>query len=331
MTRALPLILLVLAASGAFAAPVTEIHYVMGTYFRITAEHPDGISTRAAVHRCFAAARHYDALFSRFDASSELSRLNASSAAPGSVTVSQDFAALLKRALALRQATGGAFDPGVGALTRLWRETSEWPARTTLEAVRRTGGRGSLQVVDRTLTRHADVLIDLDGIAKGWAVDRCVSELRSAGVERALLSFGESSLYAIGAPLGTKGWDVMLRDLSTHRALGTLRLRDQAASVSAVFGHERRIGGRRVGHIIDPRNGLPLQSLAMAVVVADSATDAEAFSKALLIRVDRPRRDSRWVTGALLITADGVRRTGRIAFTRFESTPPIDAAAEPLR
>jgi thiamine biosynthesis lipoprotein len=315
------------------AATVTEVRYVMGTYFRMTAEGVDEQHTRAALQRCFTTARDFDTRFSRFDAHSELSRLNGNADDRMPATVSSEMAALLQASVQLRAATDGAFDVGAGALTRLWRSASEWPSAQAIAEARDAGGDGAFELTGTTLRRRAGVAIDLDGVAKGWAVDRCVMQLRSDGIKRAFLSFGESSLYALGAPVGTRGWEVTLRDLDGERALGTLTLRDAAASVSAVFGHERQVGTRRVGHIVDPRSGLPLTSPALAVVVAPSATDAEAFSKALLVDGDvrTDGRAARRMTGGLLVRPARIRHLGQIAFRPFAGARPIAAAAEPLR
>jgi thiamine biosynthesis lipoprotein len=56
-----------------------------------------------------------------------------------------------------------------------------------------------------------------------------------------------------------------------------------ALSTSASFGQSGRVGGRRIGHIIDPRTGEPLLRPAQATVIAPSGAEAEAWSKALLV------------------------------------------------
>jgi FAD:protein FMN transferase len=98
------------------AAPRTQVHYIMGTYLRVTA---DGAGAAAAMTECFREARRLDGVFSRWSETSELSRLNA--AAPGAEAMSPDMAGLLARSLALATATDGAFDVRVGPLTALWR------------------------------------------------------------------------------------------------------------------------------------------------------------------------------------------------------------------
>ncbi len=322
--------LLVVTATAA-AASVREIHYVMGTYYSIAIEHADSSAARAAARRCFADARRLERLFSRYDAASELSRLNAS--AQETVDVSEELAALLRQALRLREETGGAFDVAVGRLTDLWRTTAVWPSETEVTGAL-PGPVPALQLAGRTLRRASGVRIDLDGIAKGWAVDRCVAELRRSGMRRALISFGESSVYGMGAP-EEHAWEVTVRDIHGSGAVGSVHLRDQALSVSAVLGRERTIGGRQIGHIIDPRSGSPLTSPAMVAVVAATATAAEAYSKALLIE-GMPGGSASTLraapgVGAVFLSPDAIRSRGRIAFERYPHVLPIAPAQEPLR
>lgn len=330
-----------LGARATLAAPVSEVHYTMGTYFSIRTEGMPEAPARAAMRQCFTEARRLEGIFSRFDRGSELSRLNADSEARRA-RLSETMADLLRRALLLRDATGGTFDVTIGALTALWRDSATWPAATT---IRRDGIGDRLDRVglhDRELLRiRPGVQLDFDGVAKGYAVDRCVALLRAAGVGRALVSLGESSQYALGAPDGQRGWTVLVRGTAPGMVLGTLRLRDQALSASAVLGHSRELAGHRVGHIIDPETGRPLRDNALAVVVADNATDAEAYSKAVLIwgsrgrghfaaRLERSPLPS--LAGALYVDDGKVTgwRGNAIQFRPYRRPRPLTAAEEPL-
>jgi thiamine biosynthesis lipoprotein len=260
------------AAPAASPAPFTEIHWVMGTFLRVTAEGP---GARAAARACFDDARRLDRTFSRFDPASELTHVHA---AAGTVTdVSPDFARLLAAALRLGDATGHAFDATAGALTALWRDGGAPSATDRLTA--RSRPNGAVQLDGRRLRLAPGVRLDFDGIAKGYATDACAARLRAAGVRRALVSFGESSLVAIGAPHGDDAWALDVRGPEPGTLAGTLRLRDAAASVSAT----RTDDGPAVGRIVDPRSGDAVAAPAVAVVTAASATDAEALTKALLV------------------------------------------------
>ena len=126
--------------------------------------------------------------------------------------------------------------------------------------------------------------VDLGGIAKGFALDRIAAHWRreARGDVDALLSFGQSSVWALGTAPGDVGWRLALRD-ADGELTGTVTLRDQAFSVSSSLGQWTEIGGRRYGHVIDPRTGLPLELGAQAAVLAPNATTAEVLSTALLV------------------------------------------------
>jgi thiamine biosynthesis lipoprotein len=134
----------------------------------------------------------------------------------------------------------------------------------------------------RVALDRAGVVVDLGGVAKGYALDGMVPLLRARGIRGALLSFGQSSTEAVGAPSGGEGWRLLARGPG-EEILGVLTLRDQALSVSSSFGQWLEVGGERFGHVIDPRTGRPLTQPRESLIVAPDATLAEALSKALLI------------------------------------------------
>jgi thiamine biosynthesis lipoprotein ApbE len=109
-----------------------------------------------------------------------------------------------------------------------------------------------------------------------------VRERLGDGVAAALLSFGQSSTWAIGRPPNAPGWRLLVRGAEGGFA-GVITLCDRALSVSGTLGQWSEIGGQRYGHVIDPRTGQPLTHAREALVVARDATLAEALSKALLV------------------------------------------------
>ncbi len=328
---------LVTRSGAAWAAADTQVHYVMGTYLRITAG-SDGAA--AAMAACFRDARRLDAVFSRWSDSSELSRLNA--AAPGTQTVSADMAELLARSRALADATGGAFDVAVGPLTALWRRP-ERPTPTEIAAARAAAARDAVRIEGDRVTLAPGARLDFDGIAKGWAVDACVRRLRGAGVSSALVSLGESSLYALGAPAGEAHWPLAVRGTDPETVVGWLRLRDAGASVSATHGSDGTAASR-VAHVIDPHRGRPVEDDAVAVVVASSATAAEAWTKALLVwgRDGVPRARAGGAEAAVYVTpgavtadAGGRARSGSsvssVRWAPLAAPRVLAAREEPLR
>jgi thiamine biosynthesis lipoprotein len=169
--------------------------------------------------------------------------------------------------------------------------TGHAPDPTQLEQARKCIGMSLVQFdEERQTVRFAreGVMIDLGAIGKGFAIDRAANLLREDGAESALIHGGTSTVYAIGKPMDGDTWKVAVANaLGTPHAdsakLPTITLRDEALSVSAVWGRSFEKDGKMLGHVIDPRTGEPCQTAQLATVVTKSATDSDALSTALLI------------------------------------------------
>jgi thiamine biosynthesis lipoprotein len=280
---------LALACASPPPVEVSDGRYVMGTVLEITLEARSEALARQALEELFALAQRLDALLSRHDPASELSRLNAA-AGGAALPVDPELARILEASLAYSRLTQGAFDVTVGPLVALWTRAAEHgrlPSADELARAREQVGAQGVRVAGGAVELAGPgVSIDLGGIAKGWALDRMLPRLRARGIGSALLSFGQSSVWALGAPAGAPGWRLLARG-PDGGALGVLSLADRALSVSGSLGQFVEIEGRRYGHVLDPRSGLPLQRRRQALVVAPDATLAEALSKGLLILGER--------------------------------------------
>jgi thiamine biosynthesis lipoprotein len=122
--------------------------------------------------------------------------------------------------------------------------------------------------------------LDLGGIGKGYAVDRLIELFQTAGVSRAFINFGESSLYMLGAPPDARGWPILVRGLAQEEVLGILWCAHGALSTSHSLGKRLATGA---SHILDPRAGVPLRHPCLSTILAPSATLAEALSTAVLV------------------------------------------------
>jgi thiamine biosynthesis lipoprotein len=316
-------------APGPEAAPtvVTDGRYAMGTVLEVSVVAADPARARAAIAEAFAIAAALEARLSNWDPGSALMRLNAA-AGRGPQPVDPELARVLAASLALSQRTRGAFDVTVGPAVQLWRaaaERSRLPSARERARARAVVGARNLRLDPAAGTAElvrAGASVELGGIAKGWALDRMAEALRAAGVTAALLSFGQSSLWAIGAPPGEPGWRLLVRRPDGGFA-GVATLRDRAVSVSGSVGQWVEIGGRRFGHVIDPRSGEPLVRAAQAVVLAPDAAAAEAFSKALLVLAPEEALallEAEPGCEALLLEGDGRRyeTSGWAAASHFE-------------
>lgn len=264
--------------------------FAMGTALEISLYGDDLAALARARDAVFAEAHRLDALLSNWSDQSDVSRLNRA-AGEGAVAVDAAVFDLLSASVRHSIETRGSFDVTVGPLVALWSRAGErnaLPSRREIDDARARVGAARIALLpDARIALPEGMAIDVGGIAKGFAVDRAVPILREAGIESALLNFGQSSSFALGAPPGSPdGWRLLARAPEGGFA-GVLTLRDRALSVSGSLGQWSEIEGRRYGHVIDPRSGLALVALREALVLAPDATRAEALSKALLVLGER--------------------------------------------
>ena len=274
--------------SASAAEWVSDGRYRMGTVLELTLVAPAGGAARAreTLERGFATVAELDGLLSRFDPDSDVSRLNAQ-AGRGLQPVDPRTSELLDFCGLAATLTRGSFDVTVGPLVGLWTTAAaadRLPDERELSAALRLVGAGRIRVESdgRAGLEVEGMAIDLGGVAKGFALDIVAGELREAGLDRALLSFGRSSVWGLGAPPDAAGWRLLL-EAPNGGYSGVVELRDRALSVSSSLGQWSEIAGRRYGHIVDPRSGRPLDRGKQAAVVARSAALAEVLSTALLV------------------------------------------------
>ena len=97
--------------------------------------------------------------------------------------------------------------------------------------------------------------------------------LRRRDVAAALVSSGGSTIYALGAPPGRDGWDVMIQDpIDPGKIAFTVQLKDRALSVAGSSEKSFEAGGITYSHIMDPRAGRPAQGVLSVAVLASSGT-----------------------------------------------------------
>ncbi|GIV21375.1 MAG: FAD:protein FMN transferase [Armatimonadota bacterium] len=270
----------------------------MGCDFEVFAFGEERGLLRSAAEAAVEEIERIEQLLSHYLPESEISYLNAH-AAIEPVRVHPEVFALIERALRLSEETQGAFDITVMPLIQCWgffAGVGQIPdAQTVAQAVERVGS-SRLLLNTENLTVAFDregVQVHLGAIGKGYAVDKAIEVLRDAGVEAAMVHGGHSSVRAYGTPPDTGGWQINLpHPLYPERSLAHLLLRNRAISTSSATEQYFERGGRRYGHILDPRTGLPVENNLLCVsVLADEAAVTDALSTAFFVLGERGVRE----------------------------------------
>jgi thiamine biosynthesis lipoprotein len=218
---------------------------------------------------------------------SPLTRLNETP--PGvEVALDRELGSTLAAAFAWSARTERAFDPTVLPLVMAWdlRGAGRIPTNgELLAALEATGtGRFRLDPERGTAVRlDARAGIDSGAWAKGYALDRAAERLREAAIENALLDLGGQAL-ALGRDSDGKAWTIAIaHPRGRERPVVTLALSEASASTSGNSERGRVVGGRRIGHLLDPRTGQPANDFGSVTVVASSAFLADVLSSALFV------------------------------------------------
>jgi thiamine biosynthesis lipoprotein len=239
----------------------------MGTWFEARLVGADAAHLADVAEAVLDEIARLDGRLSRFDPTSEISRINRA-AARSPVRVDRDLVALLEICRHAWHATAGAFD--VTATGR----SPAGAARPSFAHVVLDPARHSVHF------EHPAVQLDLGGLGKGYALDRAAAILAAHGVTRALLHGGTSSVLARGTDERGRPWLVGIRDPWAEGddvEAARLPLGDCALSCSTAL-----TPGRAESDIVDPGTGATLTRQAGCVVTAPAAVEAEILSTALL-------------------------------------------------
>jgi len=228
---------------------------------------------------------------------SEIRRFNAIDTTDKTLTVSRDFYTVLVLAEKIYRLTEGAWDGTLEPVIDLWGfgpsgrrdEGSRLP--TEQEIKKRLSTIGFDQVVispDRTVRKkNADIAIDLNSIAKGFAVDQIAILLKEKGIDNFLVEIG-GEMIASGVKADAKNWRVGINlprtDAAYDNVYKILQLHGKAMATSGDYRNFFEVNGKRYSHVFDPRSGYPVENgVVSASVIADTCGFADGLATALMV------------------------------------------------
>jgi thiamine biosynthesis lipoprotein len=257
----------------------------MGLPVRLVLYAPGRSIAESGARAAFGRIAQLDRIMSDYRPDSELSGLIDRAGTP--VHVSRDLLAVMRRALAVAAATDGAFDPSVGPLVALWRESrlsQRLPDAATLASARSRVGWRRIGIDERrsTIELPPGMRLDLGGVAKGYILQEAIRTLRGLRVPSALAEAGGDIVVGDAPPEGT-GWTVEAPGAGARFAERASRLANAALATSGGTAQFVEVDGIRYSHVIDPRTGLGVTSDVLAYVIAPDAALADALATALTV------------------------------------------------
>ena len=146
------------------------------------------------------------------------------------------------------------------------------------------------------------LLVDLGGIAKGFAVDRAVEILKRNRVIAGIVNAGGDLRV-----FGSASQLVHLRHpAQPKRAAGTVRLRERAIATSGIYFARTKNRGRCVSPMLNGRTGRAARDLISVTVGAANCMMADALTKVVFaLREQAAPLLARYSADALLLEQNG--------------------------
>ncbi len=266
----------------------------MDTFITITVVSDSSERAEAAIDAAFDEIKRLELLINYYSPDSELSAINRA-AGKSSVKVSDDTLEMLQMALDISDRTGGAFNPAIGSVIKLWdfsRQAEEHavPSKESINKVVTLIDYRKVKIDDKkseVFLQEEGMELDLGGIAKGYAADKAVEAIKSKGIKAALVAIaGDIKGYGI-RPDG-EAWRVGVQNPRQNdkddELLTSLYLNDEAISTSGDYFRFFTKEGKRYHHIIDPRTGYPAESNVISVsVIASEGYVSDGISTGVFV------------------------------------------------
>lgn len=277
-----------------------------------------GDKAAPAMAEAFAEMERVNSLFNNYDNASEIAAVNRQ-AGGSAVAVSPETMELLQAAKYYSGLSGGAYDITVGPLLKLWGFARENPGRTggeptatQIRKARALVGCNALELTDRPPARtarlpKAGMWIDTGSLSKGYCADRAIAVLKKHGVSGALVAAG-GTICTLGRKPDGSAWKVAVRHPRKEDFMTFVPVVDASISTSGDYERFYKKKGRRVGHIIDPRTGRPVERMQSVSVIAKTGLATDALSTTLFVLGPEKAKaliDRLPDTSALMVTADG--------------------------
>jgi len=268
---------------------------IMGTFAHVVAVAEDLGTAKKCVRAALEEIRKVDDLMSDYKSDSEISLVN-NLAYEKAVQVSDSTYEVLQRSIKFSKMTDGAFDITVGPLVDLFRKAKESkvaPSEQQIAQAKSKVGFEKLKLDSENMTvqfTDEGMVLDLGGIAKGYAIDKAIEAAQSSGAIGAMVDIGGDVRCFGLPPRDREHWLIGLQDPNSAiegMEGGGLRLvlkiTNTAVATSGDYQQFVIIEGKRYSHIMNRNTGTSAEGLSSVTIIANNATDADALATSVSV------------------------------------------------
>lgn len=227
-----------------------------------------------------------EALYSRYNPNSFLSKINQVASVGGAINVDEETASLLDYAATCYEQSDGLFDITSGLLRRAWKfDQGKLPEQSLIDELLVKVGWHKVSWQRPVLSFDMPGMeIDFGGVVKEYAVDRAASLCYSQGIKHGIVNLG-GDIKIIGPRADGSPWRIGIRHPRSKDALlDTLLLYEGALASSGDYERCIMVNGVRYGHVLNPKTGWPVRHLAAVSVVGDFCVVAGSASTIAMLK-----------------------------------------------
>jgi thiamine biosynthesis lipoprotein len=270
---------------------------LLGTFVEITARGREEALLLRGIQAGFDAIERVNRLMSFHDPLSDVSRMNGD-AFPKGVIVHPWTWQIMKASKRFAEESDGTFDIAVAPLLTKW----NYLPRRCYQFSPTASSRDIFLGCNYEVFFRRGLIVDLGGIAKGFAVDRAVDALKENKIECGIVNAG-GDLRAFGSASQL----IHLRHpREPTRVVGAVRLRERAMATSGIYFERRKYRGKYVAPLVDGRTGQSGRELISVSVAAAECMAADALTKIVFsLREKAAGLLAQYGADALLLERDG--------------------------
>lgn len=316
----------------------TREAHLMGSHFTFTAVSADDTLAWRAIRAGIQEARRIDQLFSYWDSTSQITKVNRT-AGLRPVVVDQEVYDLIARTLKLSALSDGAFDITFAGGEKIYKfdrqEHAGLPDSATVRAsVRRISYKNVLldPAAHSVLLKDKGMRMNLAGILQGYGVRRAEELMKRMGIRGGLIN-GSGDVSCWGRQGDGSLWRIAIGDPAHPNAVSSwLTVSDVAVVTAGNYEQYFTVKGKYYGHIIDPHTGYPATGLRSVTIICPDVELADGLDEVVFVKgpvaglgfINRLKG-----VDCTLITNDGRTLTSKGMAVNYYSNQTLPAAPAP--
>lgn len=281
------IIIYILLKTGSMENTSKKCFYALGTTINLTVS---GKNREIAIEKAVSRLMDIEEKMSLFKDSSEISKIN-KYAGISPQRVSSDTYFVIKSAYEFCSLSKGTFDITIGPLTKLWginTNHASIPSKGEINNTLKLVNYKDIILLDKymeVMLKNKGEIIDVGGIAKGYAADEIVKIFKECGIKSAIIDLG-GNIFVLGKKENKTLFNVGIQNPFKAQGLytGILKLSDKSIVTSGNYERYFEHNGKRFHHIIDPKTGYPSESkIVSATIISDTSLIGDGLSTGVYI------------------------------------------------